>query len=91
MQCNATCDEEEQKKRLTQWCGKVFDEMNGEIEARRHVERTNLDDDRCKNETIRSWILRALKLKWKLKKTPYANIRKNLNGWELNEIRLNVA
>ena len=54
MQHNAMHDAEEQNKRLTQWHGNVFDEINGENEARRHVERTNLDDDRCKNETIRS-------------------------------------
>ena len=54
MQHNAMYDDEEQKKRLTQWHGKVFDEMNGESEARRHVETTNLDVDRCQNETIRS-------------------------------------
>ena len=35
--------------------------MNGEREARRHVERSKLDIDRVKNENIRFWINGALK------------------------------
>ena len=57
MQHNVMHDEEEQTKRLTQWHGNMFDEMNGESEARRHVERTKLDTDRAPNESIRSWML----------------------------------
>ena len=50
-------DAEEQKKRLNQWYGNVFDEMmNREREARRNAERTKLDIDRAQNENIRYWI-----------------------------------
>ena len=62
-------DEEEQMKRLSQWYVNVLNEMaNGEIEARRYVERTKLNIDRALNESIRSWTLGALKIKRKLKK-----------------------
>ena len=73
------CDDmhdEEEKKILTQWCEIVLDEMmNGESEARRHVERTKLDIDRAQNENVRSRMLGALKMKRKLKKHPQADIR----------------
>ena len=69
--CNAIHSEEEQKKVLIQSHGNMFDEMmNGESEARRHAERTKFEIDRAQNETIRSWILGALKMKRKLKKHP---------------------
>ena len=73
------CDDmhdEEEKKILTQWCEIVLDEMmNGESEARRHTGRTKLDIDRAHNESIRSWMLGALKMKRKLKKYPQDGIR----------------
>ena len=65
-------DEEEQRKILIQWYGNVLNEMaNGESEARRYFERTRLNIDRAPNDSIRSWILRALKMKRKLKKYPF--------------------
>ena len=64
-------DEEELKKRLSQWHGKLLNEMlNGESEERRWVERTKLNIDRAPNESFRSWMLGALKNKRKLKKHP---------------------
>ena len=49
----------------------MLDEMmNGESEARMHVERTKLEDDRAQNENIRSWMLGALKMKRRIKKCP---------------------
>ena len=62
---------------MTQWYGNVFNEMiNGEREARRFFERTKLDIDRAPNESIRSWMLGALKLKRKPKKHPQDAIRR---------------
>ena len=54
--------------------------MNGESEVRRYAERTKLEIDRAQNETIRSWILGALKMKRKLKKNPQADIRRFFDG-----------
>ena len=69
--CKVMHDEEEQKKRLSQWHGNVLNEMlNGESEARRNVERTRLNIDRAPNGSIRFWTLGALKMKRKLKKYP---------------------
>ena len=53
---------------------------NGEIEARRHAERTRLDMNRLTNEHIRSWLLGALKMKRKLKEHPQNEIRSFFNG-----------
>ena len=79
--CKVMHDEEEQKKRLSQWCGNALNEMlNGESEARRHVERTRLNIDRAPNEHVRSWMLEALKMKKKLKKHPQNYIRRFFNG-----------
>ena len=48
-------EEEDQKKRLTQWHGKILDEMmNVEREPIKHVESRKLDIDRVQNENIRS-------------------------------------
>ena len=74
-------DDEDQKKILSQWHGNVLNEMlNGESESRRHVERTKLDIDRAPNESIRSWMLEALKMKMKLKKHPQNDVRRVFNG-----------
>ena len=44
-------DEEEKKKRLTQWCKNVFNEMeNGEIDEKKHANKTKLDLSRTNNE-----------------------------------------
>ena len=53
---------------------------NGEIAARRHVERTKLDTNRSTNESIRSWTLGALKMKMKLKEHPQYDIQSFFNG-----------
>ena len=46
-------EEEEQKKRLSQWYGNVLKEMeNGENEARSYVERTRINIDQAPNESI---------------------------------------
>ena len=67
----AMYDEEEQKKIISLWHGNIINEiLNGESEARRCVERIRLDIDQVQNEYIRSWMLGALKMKMKLKKTP---------------------
>ena len=59
------------KKRLSHWYGNVIKEMlNNESEAGRCIERTRLNIDRAPNESIRSWILRVLKMKRKIKKCP---------------------
>ena len=77
-------DEEEKKKRLSQWCGNLFDEMkNGECDARTCAKRTKLDVDRVQNEIIRAWMLGALKMKRKLKKCPQSDIRRGFNGRRL--------
>ena len=41
---------------------------NVDSEERRHVESTKLDVDRAQTDNVRSLLLRALKMKWKLKK-----------------------
>ena len=43
---------------------------NGDIAARRHAERARLDTSRSPNESVRSWMLRALKMTKKLKEYP---------------------
>ena len=54
----------------------MLDEMmSGESEARRRAERTKLGIDRDQNKTIRSWIIRVLKIKRKPKKYLQADIR----------------
>ena len=58
--CKAINNEQYQKKRLTQWYQIMFDEMmSGDIEERRHEERTKLYINRAQNENIRYWILGA--------------------------------
>ena len=53
--CNVIHDEEDQKKRLTQWNGNVLDEMmNGERDERTHVESTKLEIEWAQNKNIRS-------------------------------------
>ena len=65
-----------QRERLRQWHNNVMNEMEtGEIEARSHVERTRLDKNRPPTESIRSWMLGALKMKRKLKECTQNDIR----------------
>ena len=54
--------------------------VNGESEARSYDERTRFNIDRAPNESIRSWILKALKMKRKLKKYPQNDIMRFFNG-----------
>ena len=69
--CKEMHDEEEKKKRLSQWYGNLLNKMlNGESEARSNVERTRLNIDQAPNESIRSWTIGALKMKRKLRKHP---------------------
>lgn len=78
---NALHTEEEQKKRLSQWCENIFDEMkNGECDERKHAERTELDIDRSENDTIKAWTLGALKMKRNLKKCTRSDVRRFFNG-----------
>ena len=53
---------------------------NVEIETIRYAEKTKLDINRSTNESIRSWILGALKMKRKLKEYPQNDIRRFFNG-----------
>ena len=60
-------NDQEQKKRLCQWYENLFKEMkNGECDERRHEERTKLDLNQSRNETIKVWILGSLKTKTKI-------------------------
>ena len=69
--CKVMHEEEEQKKRIIQWHGNVFNKMlNGESESRRNVERTRLNVDRASNDSIRSCVPGVLNMKMKLKKHP---------------------
>ena len=52
---NALHNEEEQKNRMSQWYGNLVDEIkNGECNERTCAERTKLDLDRSKTETIKA-------------------------------------
>ena len=79
--CNVLHDEEEQKKRLSQWNKNLFDEMKNEVsDERKYVENTESDLDRSNNEKIKAWMLGTIKMKSKLKKCPQFEIRRFFNG-----------
>ena len=78
--CKALHDEDKQKERLSQWYNNVLSVMeNGYVSVRRHVERTKLDASVASNDSIRSWILGALKVIKKLKELPQDDIRRCFN------------
>ena len=78
--CKSMHNEEDKKKRPTQWYQSDFDEtMSGHSEERRHAKRTKLDFNCAQNENIRSWILGSLKMKWKLSNHPQAYITRFFN------------
>ena len=55
---------EDQKKRITQWCQRFFDEMmSRNSKEKRHAERTKLNVNRAQNENIRYWIIGASQMK----------------------------
>ena len=66
---------------LDKWHENAMNAMeNGEIEARRHALRTRIDANRSPNESIRPWILGALKMTRKLKEHPQKDIWRYFNG-----------
>ena len=53
---------------------------NREIDERKHSYRTKLDLSRTNNEIIKSWMLRDLKMRKRINKTPISDIRIFLGG-----------
>ena len=73
-------DEEKQRGRLKKWYEIFLNAMeNGYMSARRYAERTKLDASVSSNESIRFWMLGALKMMKKLKEHPQDDIRRHFN------------